>query len=112
MNRGKSLSIPALATQPHSTEQGGLRGHSIGSLYPYSVDPVYDKGWKKLGWIVRNLLTGQSSSKPESYRGAESLARVLKRRRDYQTEAWRLNGELEGRLEYPVIDRRGFADRF
>ncbi len=49
--------VAALATKGHSAGQGGLRGHSIGKTYPWSV-VGRGAGLQAVEWAVQNLLTG------------------------------------------------------
>lgn len=45
-----------IETKGHSAAQGGLRGHSIGEAYPYTV---YARGTpNRVVWGVLNCLTG------------------------------------------------------
>lgn len=121
MNASQSVSKRAsgTATIGHSSSQGGLRGHSIGHLYPYSVDPVYTHGWRFVGWTVRNLLSGEdflpgkhSYDQPGSFKMANGFATSLKNSRTAKQQIENAGKFLRDELEFPVIDKRGFADSF
>lgn len=52
----------------HREDQGGLRGHSIGDDYPFSVVGIGLDGWR-----VQNLLTGEEF---ETYEGPGACERA------------------------------------
>lgn len=120
MNKRRSISNrAALNTSGHSVSQGGLRGHSIGPLYPYSVEPVYTTGWRSLGWTVRNLLTGEdflpgraTYDQPAPWRVAFGFAKSLKQCSSAREQIECAAHCLAGEVDFPVLDNRGFADRF
>lgn len=58
-------------TRGHSTEQGGLRGHSMGEVYPYMVVGVGDK------WAVQTP-DGKIGEKFDTQAEAEAAAAALK----------------------------------
>lgn len=67
-------------TKGHSSTDGGLRGHSIGPLYPWGV---VGRGYE--GWSVTNHRTGYCSEViHKEYAAAEA-------------EAWALANEVRGK---------------
>lgn len=62
--------------QAHDHQHGGLRGHSIGNIYPLSVYAVVRNG--KTQWKVWNTLTGWTSQEIwDSAEKAEGYAKNL-----------------------------------
>ncbi len=61
-------------TLGHDVRYGGLRGHSIGKLYPLSV-----QGWGDDTWQALNLVTGTyHGERSSNYDVAEAHATIAK----------------------------------
>lgn len=57
-DRHPSWEVGGEEVKGHSASQGGLRGHSIGEDYPWSVSAGFDGGVTT--WTVVNHLTGET----------------------------------------------------
>ena len=55
-------------TKGHSTAAPGLRGHSVGSLYPYTVLAI---GVNPTRYAAMDLRTGNTGHERATYRQAE-----------------------------------------
>ena len=58
----------AYATRGHAASAPGLRGHSIGSLYPYTVVAI---GAYPTRYAVMDLRTGRTGHERPTYAAAE-----------------------------------------
>lgn len=66
-------------TLGHSLQQGGLRGHSIGDLYPWSVTPHINPADGSDFYQVENLLTGvEFTTEYPTFEAAELVAEARK----------------------------------
>lgn len=68
----------ALQTRGHSDEHGGLRGHSIGPSYPFSVICIWGDGNWRSNWHVVHYLNGKLYSGPLDCGTAHDLALLCK----------------------------------
>lgn len=69
------------ATRGHLAASGGLRGHSIGDLYPWSVVGIGYEGWQAF-----NCETGEYFGPITTYDHAERWAKEVARTRIYVEE--------------------------
>ena len=65
---GRDPNVADGGPRGHSEWQGGLRGHSIGDDYPFSVVGIGLDGWR-----VQNLMTGEEF---ETYEGPGACERA------------------------------------
>lgn len=58
-------------TRGHRADAPGLRGHSCGTLYPYTVIGIGKGPQQTLAWTAMDCRTGNSGREFRSYREAE-----------------------------------------
>lgn len=61
-------------TKGHSTAAPGLRGHSVGELYPYTVIAIGHGPEQRLTWSAMDTRTGKNGREFQTYRQAEQDA--------------------------------------
>lgn len=61
-------------TKGHSTAAPGLRGHSVGELYPYTVIAIGHGPEQRLTWTAMDTRTGKNGREFPTYRQAEQDA--------------------------------------
>lgn len=64
----------AYETKGHSAVAPGLRGHSVGDLYPYTIIAIGYGPEQRLTWAAMDTRTGRHGREFHSYREAEQDA--------------------------------------